>query len=332
MATVAIIGSNSFTGSHFVDAVLAQTNYDVIGISRSPEYPKIFLPYAYEKSVPERFKFYQFDINQHLEKIMSILDSAKAEVVINLAAQGEVGNSWKYPEQWFQTNCVGNVRFANQLKDRKYLERYIHVSTPEVYGACKGKVKENFNYNPSTPYAASKAAADLFMFALAKNFDFPLVMTRSTNVYGMHQQLYRIIPRTIIYLKLGKQIQLHGGGVAKKTFMHVRDVADAVLKMINAKNPSNLYHLSPNDKSRSVSFVVQYICKKMGHDFEKSTASVGERLGQDPVYEIDSSRARKELKWKPKVKFEKGIDEVIEWIEANWEEIKNQPLEYVYKP
>lgn len=331
MDTVAVIGSNSFTGSHCVNAILENSKAEVIGISRSPEYSSIFLPYVYRKKSSGRFHFHQLDINKNLDAILELLDSEEPEAIINLAAQGEVQHSWEHPEDWFQTNAVGIANLTNALKERKYIKRYVHTSTPEVYGTCEGGVKENYTYQPSTPYAASKAAGDLFMYALYKTHNFPLTLIRSTNVYGIHQQLYRIIPRTIIYLKQGKKIQLHGGGVAKKAYIHVRDVADGILKILTAENPAELYHFSPNSEGYAIRDVVKLICDQMGYDFAKCTENVAERQGQDAKYEIDSMKARKELGWKPGITLKEGIQEMVAWIDDCWDEIKKQPLEYVHK-
>ena len=181
------------------------------------------LPYRYNKT-PINFEFYQHDLNTDLESILEIVDKHKPSIIINFSAQGEVRNSWKYPEQWFLTNCLSVVKLTNQLRKRDFIKKYISVSTPEVYGATKKNIIENHNYYPSTPYAASKLAGDLHLITLFKHYSFPVVFTRSANVYGVHQQLYRIIPRTIIYLKLGKTIELHGGGASIRTFVNIKDV------------------------------------------------------------------------------------------------------------
>lgn len=329
MEKIVVIASNSFTGSHVVDQLLEEGK-KVIGISRSPEYNMILLPYLYKKDLSQNFSFYKLDINTDLNNIMKILDYEKPEGIVNLAAQGEVQHSWDHPEDWFNTNSLGIGKLIYELSRRDYIKRYIHTSTPEVYGTCIGGIRENFNYNPSTPYAASKAAGDLFM-RVYSNQGFPLTLIRSTNVYGIHQQLYRIMPRTIIYLKQGRKIQLHGGGLAKKAFIHVRDVADGIIKALESEDPSELYHLSPNSKGYSIKEIVELICNKMDYKFEDSTESVGERLGQDAAYEINSELARKELCWKPKIDLEVGISEMVDWINSNWEEIESLPHDYIHK-
>ncbi len=326
---IVVIGSNSFSGSHFIDLLLDNEQNEVIGISRSPEKSALFLPYKRRQRA--NFKFYQMDLNTHMPQIIELLDSFEPEYVVNFAAQSEVAPSWEHPEQWFQTNVVALAKLTNTLKDRDYLKRYIHISSPEVYGTCEGRVTESAPLNPSTPYAASKAAADLFLFTLVKNSRFPLIMIRSTNVYGAHQQLFKIIPRTIIYLKMGKRIELHGGGKAVKSYIHIRDISRGELAVLEKGRPGTIYHLS-SETGYAVVDVVRKICALMGRNFEASTVSVGERLGQDAAYVIDSSKAREEFGWQPEITFEEGISDVIKWVEDNWKQIQREPLEYVHKP
>ena len=193
---IVVIGSNSFSGSDFVDLLLEEPQNEVIGLSRSPEKSALFLPYKKRRGA--HFKFYQMDLNQHVPQILQLLDSFQPEFIVNFAAQSEVAPSWQHPEQWFRTNVVALAELMNVLKERKYFKRYVHISSPEVYGSCAGRITEEAPLNPSTPYAASKAAADLFLFTLVKNFQLPLVMIRSTNVYGAHQQLFKIKEITVI--------------------------------------------------------------------------------------------------------------------------------------
>ncbi len=326
---IVVIGSNSFSGSDFVDLLLEDEQNDVIGISRSPEKSPVFL--RYKQRNQGNFRFRQMDLNKNSNEILELLDSFRPSHVVNFAAQSEVAPSWEYPEQWFDTNVVALAKLLNTLRRRDYLKKYVHISSPEVYGSCRGKVTESAPMNPSTPYAASKAAADLFLFTLVKNFDFPLVVIRSTNVYGAHQQLWKIIPRSVIYLKMGKKILLHGGGVAVKSYIHIRDISRGELAAMETGHHGNIYHLSP-DKGVAVCDVVRQICKLMNHDYQTCTEVVGERLGQDAAYVIDSTRARTELGWTPKIALGEGLVEVVRWIEQNWDQIKTFPLEYVHKP
>jgi len=326
---VAVIGSNSFSGADFVDLLLDDPDNEVIGLSRSPEKPAVFLPYL-QRSAP-RFAFHQTDLNDDMPRIIALLDEFRPEYIVNFAAQSEVAPSWRHPEQWYRTNCVALAELGNWLKDQTWLRRYVHISSPEVYGTCVGTVYEDAPLNPSTPYAASKAAADLFLFTLVKNFAFPLVMIRATNVYGAHQQLHKIIPRTCIYLRLGRTIELHGGGRAVKSFIHIRDVSRGELAAMLHGSNGEIYHFSP-DGGYEVREVVRRLCDRLGYDFTTATRAVEERLGQDAAYVIDSTKARHTLGWAPVVGLDEGLDQVAAWVERYWDEIRELPLEYVHRP
>lgn len=330
MKTIAVLGSNSFSGSHFIDLLLRETEFKVLGISRSPEKSSLFLPYKKNPHL-SKFSFFQFDLNKNSDALLNLLDKEKPEMIVNFAAQGEVGPSWEHPEHWFQTNCCSLAVLINHLRRKNYLKRYLHISSPEVYGSCSRKIDESAAFNPSTPYAASKAAADLLLFTYHKQFAFPVIFLRSTNVYGPGQQLYKIIPKAIISLKLGKKIELHGGGKAVKSYLHIRDVSEGELGILKSGESGQVYHLSP-DEGIAVCEVVRKICQKLGKDFAQSVTEVPERPGQDAAYLIDSSKARKLLAWKPKISLEDGLSEVIAWVEKNWEEVRKEPLEYLHKP
>jgi dTDP-glucose 4,6-dehydratase len=323
-----VIGSNSFSGSDFVDLLIEENKYSVIGISRSPEKNSIFLPYKRHKE-PD-YTFYQMDLNKDMDKLLKLISELKAEYVVNFAAQSEVGPSWLNPDHWFQTNAVSITKLANGLKDMKHLKKYVHISSPEVYGTCEGVVKEEAPLNPSTPYAASKAAGDLSLFTFVKSFNFPMVMIRSTNVYGAHQQLFKIIPRSVIYLKSDKTIELHGGGEAVKSYIHIRDISKGELAAMEKGRSGEIYHFSP-DNGIAIKDVVANICKKMGKSFNEVTKKVAERLGQDKAYVIDSTKARKEFGWKTEISIEAGINGVVDWVEDNWDQIQKEPLGYVHK-
>lgn len=330
METVAVIGSNSFSGSDFIDHLLVDTKYRILGVSRSAEKDDLFLPYKKRHDLLSRFQFHQFDLNRDMDGLLAMLAREQPAYVVNFAAQSEVAPSWKHPEHWFLTNAVAIAALGNFLKDQKWLKRYVHISSPEVYGTCEGVVSEEHPINPSTPYAASKAAGDLMLWTLVKNFDFPLVMIRATNVYGAHQQLFKIIPRSAIYLKSGRTIELHGGGVAVKSYIHIRDVSRGELAAMERGQNGQMYHLSP-DAGVAVRDVVKLICDKLGKDFAACTKHVAERLGQDKAYVIDSTKARTQLGWKPVVSLEQGVGGVIGWIDEQWPRIQQETLDYVHK-
>ena len=327
---IAVLGANSFSGQDFVDLLLDDPDNRVIGVSRSAERTGLFLKYKSRMDL-SRYRYIQSDFNKDMPALLDLLDTERPGYVVNFAAQSEVAPSWEQPEHWYQTNCVALAKLVNHLRKRDYLTRYLHISSPEVYGTSVGEVHEDAPLNPSTPYAASKAAADMLLFAYFAQFGFPLVTVRATNVYGARQQLHKIIPRTVVYLMSGKKIELHGGGKAIKSYIHIRDVSRGELDVLDGGGLGQVYHLSPK-KGIAVRDVVGMICRSMGRRFEDAAVDVEERPGQDAAYVIDSGRARSELDWSYDTSMEDGLSEVITWVEENWRELKKQPLEYRHKP
>lgn len=326
---VAVLGSNSFSGSDFIDHVLEDSNTKVLGISRSAQGTAVHLPYL--DRVDSAFQFVQADMNHQMDTILSHLDEFAPHYIVNFAAQSEVAPSWEHPEHWFQTNTVGLAKFVGAMSKRTYLRRYVHISSPEVYGSCTGTVTEDANVSPSTPYAASKAGADMLLLAYQKSCNFPLITVRATNVYGAHQQLFKIIPRSIIRIRQGEIIELHGGGVAVKSFIHIRDVSRGEEAIMEHGKIGQIYHLSP-DQGYEVREVVRRICSMMNVDFTRQAKPTSERLGQDAAYLIDSTKARIELGWSPQISLNDGLSGAIHWIDRFWDEIKTRQLSYVHAP
>lgn len=325
---IVVLGSNSFSGAHFADYSLQQGD-EVVGISRSIEPSPAFLPYRWREN--SDFRFFPMDLNTDLDAIMNLIDDFKPEYVVNFAAQSMVGESWIHPEHWFQTNVVATVRFHDRLRHCDSLKRYVHISTPEVYGSREGRIKENMNCNPTTPYAVSRAAADMSLMTFFRTHHFPVVFTRASNVYGPGQQLYRIIPRAIFFILSGRRLPLHGGGRSLRSFIHIRDVALGTYLVMKEGTVGDIYHLS-TDRIDSVRSLVELITSRMGVSFAEAVEETGERLGKDQSYQLDSSKAREELGWKDSVGLEDGIEDTIGWVKENMDVLKNQNSEYVHKP
>ncbi len=323
----AVIGSNSFSGANFVDFIL-QEDAEVIGISRSAEPNPVFLPY--KKRQNPAFNFYRLDLNYDLDRIMEVICAFRPDYVVNFAAQSMVAESWQYPEHWFQTNVVAAVKFHDQLRRCGFLKKYVHISTPEVYGNCEGLVKESAVYNPSTPYAVSRAAADMSLMTFHKTYNFPVVFTRAANVYGPGQQLYRIIPRAILYFLTGKKLQLHGGGRSVRSFIHIRDVADGTLRAARIASAGEIFHFS-TDGNISISSLVRMIAERMNVSFEDGVEIADDRPGKDAAYLLDSTKAKEVLGWADKIGLEQGIEETITWVSDNLGVLKEQPFSYVHK-
>jgi len=326
---VVVIGSNSFSGAHFVDHALSE-GLAVLGISRSPEPHPVFLPY---RGNPRReaFAFRQLDLNRDLERIVAVIDSTRPDYVVNFAAQGMVAQSWQDPGQWLQTNLLSQVRLHDALRGRDYLKKFVHASTPEVYGSTPGRVAEDARLRPSTPYAVSKAACDLSLLAFQRRYGFPAVLTRSANVYGPGQRLYRIIPRTVLAVLTGRRIELQGGGTAVRSYVHIRDVARATLAAAWRAPAGSVFNLGTG-KELSMRELVETVCRRMGADSARVAAPGPARPGQqDAAYLLDSSQAQRLLGWRAETALASGLDETIAWVKDNLEVLKTQPAEYVHQ-
>ena len=326
---IVVLGANSFSGQDFVDLLLDDSDNDVLGISRSPQRGPEFIRHL-SRDTAGRYRYAAIDMNASLPELLQLLDAERPQWIVNFAAQSEVAPSWENPQHWFQTNTVALAELVNHLRRVDYVERYLHVSSPEVYGSCEGTVTEDTAFRPSTPYAASKAAADLLLATFRRQFSFPLVTVRATNVYGPGQQLFKIIPRSVLYIKSGRRIGLHGGGVAVKSYIHIRDVSRGELAILKAGRVGEIYHLSP-DQGVSVRHVVETICARLAAEFDECVDLVDERPGQDAAYVIDSTKARRELGWTPQVGFAEGVDEVVRWVEENWDVLKRASWDYEHK-
>ena len=329
-SNIFIIGSNSFSGSSFIDYLLSK-NLFVIGISRSGENKNDYLKYKKNKNI-KNFKFYKADINKNFNLIIKLLNKYKPSIIINYSSQGMVNESWNSPIDWYITNFLSTVKIVNYLINKKYLKKFINFTTPEVYGDNKKKLSEETSFNPSTPYALSRASADTHMKLMNKYKRFPVIFTRAANVYGPHQQLYRIIPKAIMILKKKNKIPVDGNGLTYRSFIHIDDVNSALYKILKFGKVGKTYHISTNDFI-SIIDLVKKIIKIINKtsNFDKYFFYKKDRLGKDEFYKLSSKKIIKELKWKSKITINDGIKDVASWIEINYKSLIKDKLVYKHK-
>lgn len=328
MSKVLVIGSNSPSGATFCSYLL-KAGYEVIATSRSEEKQSVFLPYKWNEHKALTFK--QIDLNNDLNDLASLLSSYKPKYIVNFASQSMVGQSWEHPVHWMQTNVVSLVNLLELLRQQDYLERYVHFTTPEVYGSTDGWVKESMTFDPSTPYASSRAAGDMNVALWQKTYGLPAVLTRAANIYGEGQQLYRIIPRAFLCCLTGSKLPLHGGGYSERAFIHCDDTSHALdLILQNARNGES-YHISPYAKI-SIRNLVAKICDMAGQNFEDVVEECGDRLGKDQNYLLDSSKIKSELGWVPEISLENGLERCMKWVKDNLDQLRTIDPVYIHKP
>jgi len=323
-----IIGSNSFIGSSFVDFLLCK-NFHVVGISRSSQPNKLFLKYSNNKLI-KNFIFIKLDINKKMDKLIKIVKKHKPEYIINYSAQGMVAESWGSPLDWYKTNVLSQIELLEGIKNYKFIKKYIHFTTPEVYGSTKKWIKESFNFNPSTPYANSRASTDYHLLNLFRFYNFPVIFTRAANVYGPHQQLYRIIPKSFSFAELGKKIPLHGGGISKRSFIYIEDVSAATYKILKKGKNGNTYHIS-SQKLISIKDLVYKIANLSKVNKNDLVKIEDERLGKDHSYSLSSQKIRKTLNWDDKINLDQGLILTQNWILEYITTIKKMNFTYRHK-
>ena len=332
-----IIGSNSFSGSSFIKYLL-ENNYQVLGVSRSDELDDIFLPYKWDNQIEFKknasvdcFNFEKIDLNKDLEKLITNIIKFKPSFIVNFAAQGMVAESWKNPVDWYTTNLISQVSLHNEIRKFDFIKKYIHFTTPEVYGSTdQGWIKENFNFKPTTPYAVSRASCDLHLMSFFKAYKFPVVFTRAANVYGEGQQLYRIIPRTMLSVITEEPLYLHGGGLSERSFIHIKDVSQALLKIsLNAK-PGTSWHISTNSKIKIKDLVIK-IFNQNNLNHKSIVKLSDERLGKDQSYLLDSSSLRSKFNWEDKISLDEGLNMTMKWVKTNINKLKKMSWVYEHK-
>jgi len=329
MMKILIIGSNSFAGSNFVDYLLNK-KFKVYGVSRSNEIEEQHLSYKKNKNL-KNFKFYKINLNfnKDINKLVQIIKKNKIQYICNFAAQGMVAESWINPQDWYNTNIVSNSILIKNLSKIK-IKKYLNFSTPEVYGNTSSLMKESNIFAPTTPYAISRSAQDFNLLAYFKTYNFPVVFTRAANIYGPHQQSYRIIPKIIISILTKKKIPIHGKGNTLRSFIYMQDVSRVLYKiLLDKKNLGQTFHISTN-KFINILDLTKLINKLMGVKY-KNTYHVNERDGKDLKYTLNSSKIRKKYSWSEKTNLEDGIINTIKWVKNNFSYLKKSSLNYNHK-
>jgi dTDP-glucose 4,6-dehydratase len=302
---VYVTGCLGFIGSNVTRACLKEGWY-VIGIDKCTYASNIDFLGEFQ-SYGDHFKFEQQDIND-LDRLYD------CDYIINTAAETHVDNSIESSDEFVHSNVNGVHHLLKLINAKKHSKPVLlHFSTDEVYGdILVGSHTEEDLLRPSNPYSATKAAADMLVLAWARTFDLPYVIVRPTNNYGIGQYVEKLIPKSIKYLTVGRQIDLHDRGLPVRTWLHAKDTASAVITIINKGVQNEIYNISGNLELQNIRVVEKLIelfngdkdCAKYLKDMI--------RPGQDKRYSIDDSKL-KALGWEPKAEFDKELMEIVQY-------------------
>lgn len=326
MRKILVLGSNSFSGSSLI-AELLMRDYEIFALSRSTEVPNCYKPY---REIEGKFHFIGMGSNFDVNRVVKLCESNGISKIVNFLAQSMVGQSWVQPRDWYQTNCVWLSDLVSTLNQWGGVSKFIQFSTPEVYGSTSNWQPESNKFNPSTPYALSRATGDQHLKLMNQYFGFPVIFTRTANIYGPYQPRYRIIPKAIISFLTNEKVRLHGGGTSRRSFIFNQDVAIAVYRILEEGHIGETYHIS-TQVSHSILEVVEMIAEAMNVDLDQIVEVVDERLGKDQAYLLDSRKIRSELAWNENIELHQGLMKTIDWAKSYIDSILNQPPEYLHR-
>lgn len=317
-ACVLVTGGAGFIGSHVVLQLLREPGreYKVVCLDK--------LDYcATKRNLQEvadhaDFTFVHGDI-LNADLVKYVLSTHAVDTVIHLAAQSHVDNSFGNSLQFTTNNVVGTHVLLECCRDYGKIRRFVHVSTDEVYGEVLGEgARENSVLDPTNPYAASKAGAEIMAKAYHKSFGMPIIITRGNNVYGPHQYPEKLIPKFIYRLSKDMPCCIHGDGSARRMFLYVTDVARAMATIMRRGAVGEVYNIGSEDEFTVLDVARTLIRRLKGPTVaeERLFDFVEDRKFNDCRYCVDSSKL-KALGWAPMFTFEEGLGLTIAWYEAN---------------
>ena len=322
---VAVLGAGSCfamnLASHLVDR-----GDTVLGISRSSMRTA---PFTYGLATHPRFRYIKAHLVTQPHRIMVELDEFYPDVIVNFAALCEVGQSWNYALDYYETNLMSLVRLTNELQTRSWFKKFVQIGSSEVYGSVAAPANEHTAVKPSSPYAASKAAFDFHLGAIAKHQSFPAVICMPSNGYCEGQTLNRIIPKTIICALTGQKLQLQGGGVAKKSYLHADDISRGILLVTEKGNLGEVYNVGPAF-STQIAYLVELLAGMLGKTRDDVADIVQERTGQDSQYLLDSRKIMA-LGWRQQIPLEHGLQRMIDWVKK-YPELVTMDQAYRHRP
>ena len=318
MKKIIVTGGLGFIGSNLIDLLLKK-NYFVINIDKATYSSNYYNVKEFKNS--KNYKFIKLDIKN--KKFRNILFKFKPHGIFNLAAETHVDRSIDNPDSFIQSNIVGVYNLLENFKSysKRNKSKLIHISTDEVYGdILTGRSHERFPYQPSSPYAASKAASDHLVSSYVRTYKIPAIVTNCSNNYGPKQHPEKLIPKIIYNILNNKPLPIYGNGTNSREWIYVKDHCEALIKVFLKGKIGEFYNIGSN-KNMSNLQVTRELLKnskkliQLGKNVKINF--VKDRPGHDVRYALNSDKIKKKLSWRPKTSFSNGIKLTLNWYFEN---------------
>lgn len=326
LCKILVAGGAGFIGSAFVKQAIAK-GYGIIVVDK--------LTYAGDlrrlETVKNKYKFFKTDICSH-KLIGQIFDKERPDFAVNFAAQTHVDRSIHNAKPFIETNVVGTEVLLGISRKSK-IKKFIHVSTDEVYGdIARGEFLENSPLNPSSPYSASKAAADLLLKSYARTYDFPALIVRPSNNYGPWQYPEKLIPLAILKLLRDEKIPVYAKGRNIREWLYVEDCARGILNVMEKGSINQIYNIGSSQEKQNIA-VINALLRIFKKDKTKIEFTK-DRPGHDFRYRLNCRKITEETGWHPQVNFEKGLNYTVNWClsHKDWLLDKWKNIAGLYRP
>ena len=317
---IIVTGGLGFIGSNLIE-LLIKKNFYVINIDKVSYSSNFYNIKNFKKN--KKYKFYKTDIGNK-KNIYNIFIKEKPYAIFNLAAETHVDRSIDTPSKFINSNIVSTFNFLEVFK--LYLKknnkiRLIHVSTDEVYGDIfKGRSTEKSPYNPSSPYAASKAAADHLVNSFIRTYKIPAIITNCSNNYGPKQHPEKLIPKLIFNILNNLPFLIYGDGKNSRDWIYVKDHCEALYKLLKHGKLGSQYNIGSEINFNNIQISKKLI--SMAKEYVKIGPNtkinyVKDRPGHDLRYSLSNNRIKKEIKWRPKKNLNQGLRLTFEWYLKN---------------
>jgi len=318
MKTLLVTGGCGFIGSHFVRLVLSKRpSWRVVNLDKLTYAGHLEHLLDIEKG--SSYRFVHGDINDRA-LTERLLQEEKPWALVNFAAESHVDWSILDSSPFLHANVLGLQTLLESCRLYK-VERFVQISTDEVYGDAEGKnaFRESSRLNPSSPYAASKAASDLLCLAYRRTYNLPALIVRSSNNYGPFQFPEKLIPLMVHNALTGKDLPLYGDGVQRRDWLYVEDNCEAILRVLEQGKIGSIYNVATTEE-RSNLEVVRVLCLLLAEEARLDLQTllgrirmITDRPGHDRRYAIKTQRILHELGWSPTVSFEEGMQRTVRW-------------------